>query len=353
MTLPRRTALGAVLSCFLLVGMAAPAAAATNQPLGVTATLGTPCVSGTGPASARHVVALLTRQGTFRARFVTRSNTHGEWSGCFPSTLIGGVNGGDKIRMRAGGQERIVAVPNLLPSVDRVDDVIRGRAKPGQTVDFLIIHSPTLATSEISSHSATAGSNRRYTLDLSGEVDLLGNDLVFASVSTARDNFTALAFVPFVAIEFRSQRLIGATAPDTNLRFVLASADAAVKADRGASSIILGLFIAELYDDEGFAVYPEPGDWLSSTLASDATLEIPISELRARAWNDQVAGRCMPNSEYRIDTPNGSVTGMTSASGAFSRDLSGQINIRRGDNVTVTCRYETGDLFVRTMVVYR
>ncbi|HWH24777.1 MAG TPA: hypothetical protein VNW68_07805, partial [Candidatus Limnocylindria bacterium] len=352
----------AVLLALALGILGAPAAAAAAV-ITVQVHVGADpaCINGTAGPRASVKVALLTNEGRLRSSFRTRANRFGDWEGCFPSkATFDAINGGDRIRVWSDGTGRTVKVPRLIRQIDRVADTVAGRVDPGASVEITVTHRISPTRESVTTHVVTAGSDGRYILRLAGKVNLTGMDGIVAQTPFVpdcdpgvvcelppTDTFLATAFVPFVEINFGTNRLQGWTV-DAQTSFRLRSAAGELKGTADSQPPTQGLYYARLVNAAGNAVYPTAGDTLRSSLAPDARLVVPRSALEASALTDTVSGRCMARARYELFYSGGSVGGRTADDGSFVRDLSGKVDIRRTSVLTVSCRYATGDRFTRT-----
>lgn len=333
----------------ILVGaLAAPAAAMASIPISVVVVTGSQCLSGTAPKNSEVAASLRTPDGHLRGRFLTASDEFGGWGGCFP----GAMNGGDSLRVVAGAKDRTIAIPRVEPQIDRVENLIEGYAAPNSTVLAQIVHRKTLKKSADYQLDTMSDGSGRYSFDTTGMFNLRGGDAVTVFTQRGNDIFGAIVLAPFIDV-LQANNLVAGTANNgTDLVIELRDAHGALKADvtAGAFPIFFGisLFEVALYDDDGSAVYPIGGDQLTATLASDAILEMPRSSLTGAANTDVVNGRCMPHASYALFAGFDTFYGMTDATGRFTRDVSTRVDLLRGDTLSLTCLYPSGDLWTRT-----
>ncbi len=128
----RRRALLFALLFGTILGAPMAVAAGGKSPISVEVLVGFSCVTGTGPARQEVVATLRSPDMRVRDQVVSHSDRDGLWGVCFslfnPSTY---VNGGDHLRIKVGDHARSIDIPRLEPRIDRVNDVIEGRADPG------------------------------------------------------------------------------------------------------------------------------------------------------------------------------------------------------------------------------
>lgn len=346
MLAPRLTALAVV----MLAALALPASTMAAIPISVFVITGDACVSGTGPRNAEVIATLRTPGGHIRGRFVTESDDFGGWAGCFPAS----INGADRLRVVAGNQDRTIVVPRVEPEVDRVQDLIEGFAPPNSPVQIGISHRKTLKESQDFFFETTADGSGNYSYDTTGEVNLRGGDFVTVITDNGNDLFGAIVLAPHINVLHANNVAYGTANNGTDLVLELFDEHGALKADvtAGASPLFFGisLFQVSLFDDDGAAVYPVGGDRLTATLADDADIEIPRSYLTGAPSTDVVSGRCMPNASYALRARFETFYGKTNSTGRFTRDVGSRMNLRRGDDLLLSCLYPTGDTWTRTGV---
>lgn len=340
---------GLLMVGFVLVGaLAAPAAAMAAIPISVVVITGSQCVSGTAPRNSEVVATLRTPDGHVRGRSLTESDDQGAWGVCF----AGAINGGDSLRVVAGGRNRTIAIPRVEPQIDRVNNLIEGMAAPNTPVLAQIAHRKTLKKSALYQLDTISDGSGRYGFDTTAVFNLRGGDAVTVFTQSGNDLFGAIVLAPFIEVLQANNIVVGTANNGTDLVIELRDAHGNLKADvtAGAFPLFFGisLFEVSLYDDDGSAVYPIGGDQLTATLASDAILVLPRSALVGAASTDVVSGRCMADASYALNAGIETFYGTTDATGRFTRDVSSRMNLHRGDTLSLTCLYPSGDLWTRT-----
>jgi len=337
----------------LCVGLAAallvPGTAQASTPINVQVLVGDSCVSGTGPANAHVSAVLRTPDGRVRDNFTTMSDDTGAWGSCFslalPSTFI---NGNDILKIVVGNKSRTMVVPNVVPAIDRVADTITGTVGANSLVDVEVAHHRDLKHTRQFSFTAVADSQGAWSVDTTGTVNLLGADQVIAITAVGNDLFGGLVQVPFVQLTNVDNILDGAANTGANLSFDLFDGHGHIKASTTTSALAFGQYEVSLYDGNGNAAYPVGGDQLVSNFATDATLTLPVSELRGSASSDTISGRCMANAHYAVLTYNNTYFGRTDSTGRLSLSVGNKENLHRADPLRLVCQYPTGDLWIRT-----
>lgn len=331
----------------LLAVLALPGAVLAATPISVFVLTGQQCIEGLGPANANVSATLRTPGGQIRGRFQASSDGEGYWFGCFRAP----INGRDKLAVTAGNQSRTIVIPRLEPEIDRVQDVIEGFAPPHAPVLVLMSHRQTLNKSKSFTFEATADGSGHYSVDTTGEVNLRGGDAVTVITTNGNDQFGALVIAPFISVAHAQNIAAGTVNNGTDLVIELRDSHGSLKADVTAGSAAaffgISLFQVSLYDEGGSAAYPVAGDHVIATLASDADLLMPSGYLNGDPATDVVSGRCMANAPYALQARFRTFYGKTDSSGRVTRDLTGKMNLKRGDDLQLTCLYPTGDTWTR------
>ena len=341
--LSRRRLLFAVLAGTLLAG---PAATMAANPISVEVFVGFQCVTGTGPHNARVLVTLRTPDGQVRDRAKSSSDRFGSWLACFrfglPTTNI---NGGDRLRIDVGSKTRFVVVPNLEPQIDRMADKVSGRAAPGKAVDIAITHYNGFREGSLRTYTTTGNGKGRFSVDTTNDFDLTGFDLVQIVTQSGNDLFGSIAEVPGVIVSHASNVVEGAVNPGTNVHLRLTNSRGDVRAQATAGPFGFGRFIVEMYKSNGTAAYPTARDRLTASVAADAVLQMPVSQLRGSAAEDRVSGRCPPNAKFQLLVRNSVYYGKADSNGAFVRNVKSKLDLKRGDELQLLCRFASGDVW--------
>lgn len=342
----RRTLL---ISFLVGVALGIPVSVGAANPITVEVIVGQWCVNGTGPRNAEVMAALRTPAGILRDRFLTESDNSGFWGGCFrifePSTFI---NGGDRLRVRVGAKTRLIEIPRLEPTINRVADTIVGSARPFSDVNVSVIHRKTFKKSSEHFYTTTADATGRYRVDTTTDFNLIGGDEVAVLTQPGRDTFGSIAFAPGMQIGHANNVVVGSVNNGTHLNLTVRNREGNKKGDATAGPIFFGFFEVAMFNSGGDAAYPVGNDRVIGSFANDANLRVPVSQLIGSPSDDMVKGRCMANAPYALFARNRAFYGKTDASGRFVRDVGTRMNLRRGDELTLYCMYPTGDIWQRT-----
>ncbi len=336
----------ALLGIILLVALPLPALADTI-PISVTVSVGADCLlAGTGPADKPVTATLRTNRGHVRGAFRAHTAADGAFGGCFPVL----INGGDSIRVKVGGQVKLVDVPRITPRSNRETDVVTIFGPPNSQIDVVVQHRLNLKDYEAHWYTVTTDGNGNYVLDVSADVDLKGFDFVGVRYITNGDTFFAYGPVPGIVAYHADNYVSGQTNNGTNVKVTLADAHGNVKALATAGPVHFGEYEVSLFKANGHAAYPLAGDWLSADFATDAKIQIPVGALLANPSTDVVSGRCPANAKWRLEVYNDTIDefffGQVGASGEFARYIGSRVDLAKGDQVELHCLYPTGDEWV-------
>jgi hypothetical protein len=229
---------------------------------------------------------------------------------------------------------------------------VEGFAPANSPVQLHVSHRKTFKESVEAVFETTANGSGEYSFDTTGDVNLRGGDQVTVITAEGNDLFGAQVIAPHVNVLHANNVAYGTANNGTDLVLELHDELDNLKADvtAGASPLFFGisLFQVSLFDDDGGAAYPIGGDRLTATLADDADLQIPDSYLNGTPATDVVSGRCMPNAPYVLQARFQVFFGKTNSTGRLTRDVGSRMNLRRGDDLLLSCMYPTGDTWTRT-----
>ena len=330
----------AVVAATLALAVLAPAPALADGPLNMELKLGSRCLSGHKPTDQPVKVKLLRRDG--RA-LETRQDASTEfaWSICFRDHV---PVAGNRIRLTNGTFERTVSVPDLTIALDRVTNVVRGRAPAGRTIDlaYAACDSEGLCV-KASPIPVTANSHGRYRTDLSGSIDIDGSDIVRAIYTNAHDDrFYREGRAPWMTIK-GPNRFSLSCLPTGTTTVRLLSPTGALRASRSFHTTRGCRTVSGMFRKDGHAVNIRGGDRIRSDFASDARMVWPSPFVSASGFD--YSGRCFPNvgAHLAIDLGDSVATSSvpTGDDGRFS--LQGYQLIPPGAALRLSCESVRGD----------
>jgi hypothetical protein len=203
--------------------------------------------------------------------------------------------------------------------------------------------------------------------------DFVGGDTVEVfTIGSGKPNvFGRLQLTPYVEVELGTSRLSGAYRPGHTMTVDLLDTGLDPKAQwtgkaNGYRKVWSSIFKGHVRAGGLFSGRFAPtgnsvsvGDRVKSP-ANPPSSGLPVLDIAvtAKAATDVISGTCADESPYRLVTssPNGSTKAfpykMTTKGGAFERDVSGQVNLKKGSEVRLTCVFWTGDRVTTRYVVW-
>jgi hypothetical protein len=256
---------------------------------------------------------------------------------------------GDRLKVVLGSNSHKLTIPNLTARINRVTDVIRGTGPAGARVSVECGHSPFGQFEPCQWHkTVTVNSAGNWSAQI--PFDVFGGwemnaawfnaygDLVYREVTT-----------PYVQVFLDKARFSGVTRPLSSATVDLADEALVDKGSgTGDSGPLVGSFIGEFRNTDGDLVTVEPGDHVSSSVATDASFVVPEISATATAANDRVAGECGYTGEFHGVVVelyrNGHMRGFTLdgyTDGTFDFDFKdafpSDTDIRAGDKLFIKC----------------
>lgn len=337
-----RVVLAAMVAGVIATGTLGSAAAGGSGPwVSFDLRIGDGCVAGQGRPNTGHLVSLYTSTGRLKDRNRVVS-TGRDFVACFFQPILGG----DRLVAEAARLRRSFRVPQLMPNIDRVRDVVTGSARPGATVDLTLLHGEGFALAQPYDRQVRADASGAYAADFS-DIGIVGADQVEATWTNGHDRVGAMAYAPFITYGRVSSTVVGSARRGDDVRVRLVDRDGDVRGvAHGGMPTVFQFFEAAFIDAGGADVYPMFGDRVVAPFTGDANLRVPRMGLSPDTKLDRVSGRCMPRSPYQLWVFYGEIApvvriGVTDAEGRFSRSVG--IDMREGHFMTLNCRYATGD----------
>lgn len=346
----RRVWLGAMLSAGLVLTVLPAATSAAPPLVRFRADYNDCVVSGIGPASTTIKITWKDRDGSLKHVQTVKSKA----SGSFKTTCDYDeqVERGDLFIARIGSKSRTFTVPRLGYRIDRVEDRIWGKAPDATAVRVIVpgfSYDPTVSGGE-------------FTVDTSGDVDLLGSAWVTVFYETpAGDIVQREQQVPYLSIPRGRADVFMVGNPGRLTEVELW--DASMVALQSSVHCALGP-TGECWlrftDEDGHLVHTQTGDRVRATsIGSDADWAIPPVTVSGIVSTDVLKGTCLAGSSspYWVEAYRASGSGyvsrsgMTSAAGTFSKDVTSNYDLRSGDKVYLGCRLWTGDWVSRFITV--
>jgi hypothetical protein len=343
-----------------LLGTLAFAAPAFAVAVTWSNTYGGTCFGGTGAPNGLHTVSLL-EGATVIATTKTTAAAGGYFGGCFPQGYR--LEYGYKLKVQTGSYVKTVTIPNLGLKVDRVTDVVSGRGFSGKPVRISVTqYAPGSYTSSSSiSLLPVPNASGIWTTDLTGIGGIRGNDSISLTykpnedyASSVGDTWNMYTYAEAMLLRRGSSHVSGTM----NLGEI-----ATITLKTGASVFLGKAGIAATGENfsyssllrraNGAPVYPVATNKVTGSFATDANVTIPNITVNGAAATDVVSGACMASQGYYVFarkpdySDSAYAYGTTSGTGAYSTDLTSQMNLAAGDYISVTCKYDTGDQVMR------
>ena len=343
----------------VVLSLLAPAAAQAGGPaFTFWVSLGSGCPEGTGPASSTITLTLMDRDNNFIDSQTVYTDGSGLWTSddCFWFP----INGGDKIRAESGPYSRTFQVPNLTININRVSDVISGKAPTTGSFHLYTTVCESYQCSSGPDVNVNVASGGTYARDFTALHNLIGGDRAFGRwTSPSGDNVeTFQRYAPRMEFVIGDRNVDGQGKPNQTVTVKLKTAGGTlIGSGSDATNSRNTNFRVELKNSSGEPVYPRVGNKATSNIASDASLTVPTITL-AMADADTVSGHCFNNGQVYVylehyypsyDWTDGYTS--SNSSGNFSIDIANMSNTSfvpaAGDRYEVDCHNAKGDIVAR------
>jgi hypothetical protein len=299
-------------------------------------------IEGDGPPNTELKVTLRDSNGNYLNHFFTWTDGSGNWDGDFWPH----IKPGHRITATDGTNSRTFTVPPLSVQINRVSDVISGKAAPNSQVDITTFNCASFSDC-FNTGTVTRNTNGQgnFSYDSTTNHNLRGNDFVIVEWESAQGDFMSRFLdVPSVNVWVNNNETWGDARPHQDVTVWLFNSQGNQKAKRKDRASRFGDY------ESFFGVSMRPGDYVGSNIASDALWQIPAFNPTFNPATDVVSGKCFRNREFEVyaEKSNGSnaaVYGTTNNNGNFSVDLMALegYDLESGDLVEIGCRHATGD----------
>jgi hypothetical protein len=310
-----------------------------------------PCVRGTGPANDTLTITLKDRNGVVVDTKTTTTNGSGSFamSNCFKRQ----VKGQDRIRATNGHVAREFVVPALKITVNRVTDLVSGRAPAKSSVSFrgCYYHDYSACLDILGSTNTKADGT--FVKDFSS-TDLHGGD--WAQVmwsSPSGDLVTRQGNAPYATATVGDPTVRGYAPPGQAVGVKLRRSGSTIATASGTATGDTGYWSGDFHRSGGSLVGLRAGDALVGSWATDASLTIPTTSVTGNVTTDHVTGRCLPNRPVLAYAHRANWSSLSyaypiaDATGHFNADMSNSLyptfDLKHGDIVEIYCRSARGD----------
>ncbi len=307
---------------------------------------------GWGPPNTELKVTLRGEDGGFQGRFVTTTDGNGFWEGEFWSP----INPGDRLIATDGSTSRTFIVPMISYQINRVTDVISGRAPKNSSVWVEVYGCQQPFNPEdcdtVWEDERSTNAKGRFSADTTGGYDIRGNDWVgvYWENSDGDEVFRELP-APALNVIVNNNVVFGHSVPRTAVSVWLFDSQG-----RQRESVRDWAETGEGYYEASFQRNERPvnirgGDIVRSNVASDSQWKIIDSNGSFNTGNDTVSGRCFKNKLYMVfsEHPNGNssfTTGFADNNGNFTVNVmtADGFDLQSDDIVDIGCANPQGDV---------
>ncbi len=341
----------------VLIGVLATPAFGANRPLSLSILLGDSCVDGLAKPNTVIKFTIEDASGSLKGRDALMTQGDGSWYGCV-DFFSDGLTTGDHIKVvdYDTHQQLSYTIPRITLAVDRVSNVVSGKAPAGmrlalEAADF---NTPLFGKDpyDIVKH-VTANGGGTYSHDF----DTDGIDLMAAAQLELRASAQGGAIslrrdltVPGLFVVINQAEFGGYLRPYFPIGITLKVGGSKV-ATGNAVGDSSGQFDGRVIDADGELYRVVGGEWLKAPALGIAWTVPNINGAASRHTN-VLTGTCFAHEPWVVIAGYfGYANGMTNGSGAFSVDLSDQGGIAKGDQVVIGCFTKAGDVVEEELVV--
>jgi hypothetical protein len=320
--------------------------------------IGSSCISGTGPASSTIALTLMDRDNQVIDTETATSDGSGDWNAdqCFWFDL----HATDKIRAAVGPSSRTFQVPDVTVNIARASDVISGKAPATGTFHLYTTLCETYNCTSGPDVNVNVASNGTYSRDFTALHNLKGNDRALGRWTSPAGDFvdSLTRTVPYMSLVIGDDQVRGQGKPGQTVTATLRTAGGVLI---GSGSDTVGIrspsISLDLRTSSGLPAYPRPGNKVTSNVASDAKLTVPAITLTLTDA-DTVAGHCFNNGpvyvyleHYQPGYEWTEAYTTAGSAGNFSLDMADTSNSSyvpaSGERFEVDCQNVKGDIVAR------
>jgi hypothetical protein len=341
------------------VGAATPITFGSSEDSGLQ--LGSACINGWAASNAAIRIVWKSSSGSLKARVDMTTSIGGTWQYCSDTKKL---RVGDTIKAVVEGTSRTLTMPNVSIASDRSTE-FHGRGPASQDGDLW--YSAGIFA-DYQKH-ATVSSDATGRWSVLAESPLMGGLYAEVEWNTPQDDWVGARMeTPFVKVTLGASNVSGGGE---------AAGSAVVKLRDPSSNSLRGRAVlkfdgygtgdGQFVDPNGAAVSVRVGDRIVSKLVAGLDWHVPDVTGSADVDNDLVSGQCYATEispllaevrTYRAGKAHGFVLVDTDANGVFTADFNGRptpgrdpANIKPGDQITIGCYYNTGDIVAMEFLV--
>ena len=342
----------AAVTATLLLGLLGPAAAIAGAPITFEVRLLGYCVFGNGPASTSITVSLRSKDDDLKGRRTVEVNSSGRWNTCFWQSVFPT----DRLIGNDGVTTRTFIVPNVTMTINRVSDVVSGKAPANSQVLLTTWDCQTYAgcASPLDVNKSTS-STGAFAHDFTAARNIRGYDDVQATwTSPADDLVTRTQRAPYFGVGFRNYWFWGNGQPHALATLTLRNSAGTILSTGRDYVDRSGYFSGSFADSAGDPVLPSAGNRVAASIASDASMTIKNMMVTANAGTDTISAVCFPNRPFYVEAQETSspyarstVYGTANSSGIVNADMAAGdppgYDLQSGDDFYIECRNGKGD----------
>jgi hypothetical protein len=311
-----------------------------------------PCVSGQAKPNTFLKFVVRDSIGNQKGRDAVAVDSTGAWEGCL-DFFADPLTAGDRINVLdfETGQTLSVTVPRLTIDVNRVTDVVSGKAPVGMKLAIeasdssgpLYGHQPYDITRHVVANATAA-----YAHDFGDDgVNLIGGAALETRISMAGGNvhFHRQLTVPGLAVSLGRSTFGGYIEPYAHIGVTLSVSGAQVaRGDAVGDAQYAGEFEGTFVDSDREPYLVRGGETLRAPALGGAAWHVPTINASVDTTTDKISATCFANSPYVVLVGFfGFESGTTGANGHFTVDMSNQLDLIKGDDVVVACLRFSGD----------
>src|SRR4051794_30429945 len=341
----------------LMVGALAAPVLGAQRPLTMDVLIGDFCVQGTAKPDTVIKIMIKDSAGNSKGHEAFMSEDDGFWSGCV-DFFSDGFTTGDSIRVTDYDTDQHLnyTIPRMTMSVNRVTDVVSGKAPAGmhmqlEAADF---NTPLFGKDPYDIvKNVTANGSGEYSHDFGNDgADLMTGAFLELSASGAGGTVTVhrIMNVPGLYVLFGHSDFQGYMPPYFPIGVTLKVGGNEVASGHAVGDAS-GTYSGKFIDADGEQYHVIGGEALKAPKLG-ISWTVPHIDGNVNRQTDVVSGTCFPNAVWAVIAGfGGFANGTTGADGTFSIDMSDQTDIVKGDQVAIGCFTNAGDLVEQDLTV--
>lgn len=351
--------LAPVIGMSLMAALLMPATTVAASTLAIyVPAIGGECLYFKAPANKTLTLIWKDSAGTLKEQASIPTGVSGDPFYCSDNNVI---EVGDRLKDVIGSNSHKLTIPNITARVNRVTDVIKGTGPAGAHLSIDCGGGPFGAFEPCQWHkNVTVNNAGNWQAQI--PFDVYGGFRMHASwFNSYGDLVTRNVTVPYFQVFLGQARFSGIARHDITATVDLQDASMVDKGSgSGHSDPYSGWFTGQLRDSGNNLVDVDPGDYVSSNVAPNASFQVPEIDATATASDDHVWGQCELVGPYMgvfVELyRNGHLRGAAwegFTDGTFDFDFQetfpDRANIMVGDKLFIKCIQDEGDFAVKVI----